>query len=103
LIKTVLQKVLPVLMVTYILSFLLLFCFYLIFPPAIVLPGIHMKYIFGVSFLSFIEFLIPITCSGLLIAYSLFLTEDDMLSKKGTSHPFHRAVTPMLFCCWYSA
>jgi len=97
LIKTVLQKVLPVLIITYILSFLLLFCFYLIFPPAIVLPGIHMKYIFGVSLLSFIEYLIPITCSGLLIAYSLFLTEDDMLSKKGTSHPFHRAVTPMLF------
>ncbi|MBN1697031.1 MAG: hypothetical protein JW881_05930 [Spirochaetales bacterium] len=92
--RSSLNKVVPILLVTYLVSYLGLFLFCLIFPPPDLLPYFRLDTAAKSGLDLFIEYLIPIHATGVLIAYSLFV--EFAAIGIGKRSGIHRIVTSVI-------
>ncbi|MBN1411252.1 MAG: hypothetical protein JW969_10450 [Spirochaetales bacterium] len=90
------NRVFPALFLSYTAGYIVLFIWTLFFPSAVVLPTFQLEAAFITSFILFIDFLIPIHCTGILIAYSLVIPSRRAGYKSIQISQFHKIVSPIL-------
>ena len=92
-----LHKVVQTLFVFYLLFFLISFFYSILTNPAEkLIRSFTWPYIWTSSFVLFVDYLIPITSSAVMIAYALFFRMKDIYNTTGMVGPFYRLVSSNL-------
>jgi len=92
-----LRAVIRVLVVIYALFFLIFFFYSIVtLPGGSLIKAFTWPYVWTNSFILFIDYLIPITASAVMIAYSLFFKMEEIYKTTGRAPPFYRLVSSNL-------
>ncbi|RKX84901.1 MAG: hypothetical protein DRP57_04970 [Spirochaetes bacterium] len=96
---TPVRKVIRLLLVFYLLSYFLFFLYSIYrFTTTRILSVFMWQYLFNMSMVLFLRYLLPVTVSSVMITYSLTFKIGDLYTKSGLPRPFSEIVSaPLVF------
>ncbi len=95
--KYAIGRAIQVLFVFYLLFYLGFLSYsFLTFPAARLLSAFKWRYVQTGSLVMFVDYLIPVTASAVMLAYSLFLGSTARSKKRGMLEPFYKLISANL-------